>query len=202
MSAVIGFHIICCTYGFWLPNNERGSGSDFVRSDALTKFGPANPVAHGRSVAYKRFDYEIRELARAALKHPPVVFTQPQLEAVARGVGKELEAFGAAPLHAFGSLRNHFHAVTGLCRYDIRRFAGRLKGAATRQLLEEGIHPMKKFRLRDGTIPSPWSVKPWIVYEFTDERMFRAIDYAIQNVIKAGLPAQHHPFVVPYRPRG
>ena len=51
MSAVIGFHVIGCTYGFWLPNDERGSGSDFVRSAALVKFGPANPVGHRRSVA-------------------------------------------------------------------------------------------------------------------------------------------------------
>src|SRR5688500_18248712 len=53
MGKVIGFHIIGCTYGFWLPNDERGSGSDFVRSEALTRFGPANPVTHQRSVASK-----------------------------------------------------------------------------------------------------------------------------------------------------
>jgi hypothetical protein len=44
MGRVIGFHVIGCTYGFWLPNDERGSGSGFVRSDALTKFGPAKTI--------------------------------------------------------------------------------------------------------------------------------------------------------------
>jgi hypothetical protein len=201
MSKVLAFHIICCTYGSWLPNEERGSCSDFVRSEALLKFGPANPVTHGRSVAHKPFDFHLRELAREALKYSPVVFTQAQLEAVARGVGNELQQYDAAPMYAFGSLRNHFHALCGRCRYDIRRFAGRLKGAATRQLLEEGIHPMQKYQAADGTIPSPWSVKPWVVYKFTDDAVVDAIRYANDNVIRAGLPAQHHPFVVPYYPK-
>jgi hypothetical protein len=71
---LLGFHIVCSAYGFWLPNDERGSGSDFVRSEALTKFGPANPVGHRRSVARKPCDPVIRQMARAALKYEPVRF--------------------------------------------------------------------------------------------------------------------------------
>jgi hypothetical protein len=48
MGRVIGFHVVGCTYGFWLPNEERGSCSDFVRSEALTKFGPATGTSHRR----------------------------------------------------------------------------------------------------------------------------------------------------------
>ncbi len=199
MGKVIGFHIICCTYGFWLPNDERGSCSTFVGSEALTKFGPANPVSHGRSVARKPYDFQIRQMARESLKYPPVVLTLDQIAAAGRGIAKELAEFDAAPMYAFAGLRDHFHAVSGPCRYDIRRFAGRLKGAATRQLLEEGIHPMEKFMHTDGTLPSPWSVKPWVVYEFTDGDMLRAIKYANDNVIRAGLPPQHYPFVVRYQ---
>src|SRR5437773_1298941 len=99
MGNVIGFHIICCTYGFWLPNEERGSCSDFVRAEHLEKFGPANPVSHSRSVARKPYDREIRQLARESLMYPPVRFNLQQIEAVARGIGKELEEFGAAPMH-------------------------------------------------------------------------------------------------------
>src|SRR5207302_1797405 len=131
---VIGFHIICCTYGFWLPNDERGSGSDFVRSEALTNFGPANPVSHRRSVAREPYDFRVREMARASLRYPPVLFTLEQIGAVGRGIARELERFHAADVHAFVTLRDHIHMLTGPCRYDVRRFAGRLKGAATKQL--------------------------------------------------------------------
>ncbi len=201
MGNVIGFHIICCTYGFWFPNEERGSCSDFVRAEHLEKFGPANPVSHSRSVARKPYDREIRQLARESLMYPPVRFNLQQIEAVARGIAKELEEFGAAPMHAFASLQDHIHGLTGPCRYDVRRFAGRLKGAAARQLREEGIDPMQSFRCPDGSIPSPWSQKPWVVYEFTDEDMQRGIKYVNDNVKRAGLAPQSHPFVVPYVPQ-
>jgi len=198
MSAVIGFHVICCTYGFWLPNDERGSGSDFVRSDALTEFGPANPVSHRRSVARKPFDYQVREMARSSLKYPPVRLTNAQIASCLRGISREIEQFRAATIHAFVQLRDHSHMVCGPCRYDIRRFAGRLKGAATRQLIEDGLHPLARFADKDGNIPSPWSVKPWVVYLFTDEDVTRSMDYARDNLKRAGLPEQHCPFVLPY----
>src|SRR5207249_477893 len=91
MGKVLGFHIICCTYGFWLPNDERGSCSDFVRLDALTKFGPANPVSHSRSVARKPYDFQIRQLARHALSYPPVLLTLDQIGAVGRYVNDNLK---------------------------------------------------------------------------------------------------------------
>jgi REP element-mobilizing transposase RayT len=199
MSKLNGFHILCCTYGFWLPNEERGSCSDFVRTEALTKFGPANPVSHSRSVARKPYDFQIREMARSSLQYPPVVLTLDQIASVGRGFARELADFAATMVFACAILRDHFHLVTSPCRYDIRRFAGRLKGAATRQLREEGLDPMQKFVQEDGTIPSPWSVKPWVVYEFDDEDMVRGIKYANDNLIRARLPAQEYSFVVPYK---
>ena len=37
---VHGYHIIMPVYGFWLPNDPRGSWSDTVRKWELTRFGP------------------------------------------------------------------------------------------------------------------------------------------------------------------
>ena len=36
-----GFHVIFSTYGFWLPNDPRGSWSDWVRRWELVRFGKA-----------------------------------------------------------------------------------------------------------------------------------------------------------------
>jgi hypothetical protein len=198
MGTVIGFHVIGCTYGFWLPNEERGSCSDFVRRDALAKFGPANPVDHRRSVARKSYDYEVRQMELAALTYPSVMFTNAQIDAVCRGVAKEIEEFAAAAVYEFVQLRNHFHFVCGPCRYDIRMFAGRIKGAGTKQLLEEGIHPLQKFVDAEDVIPSPWSVKPWVVYLFDNADVSRSIKYARGNLARARLPAQHHAFLTEY----
>jgi hypothetical protein len=199
MAKVIGFHIICCTYGFWLPNDERGSGSDFVRSDALARFGPAHPVSDRRSVARKPFDFEVRRMARSSLLYPHVEFTNSQIGAIGRGVEREITRLTPAAIYAFAQLRDHFHLVSGPCRYDVRAFAGRIKGAATKQLIQERLHPLNSFQDRNGHAPSPWSVKPWIIYLFSDGDVIRCINYSRENLERARMEQQQWSFIVPYR---
>lgn len=194
---ILAFELIFANYGFWLPNDQRGSGSDFVRSDALTKFGLANPVSHNRSVAWKSFDRELRQMARESLKYDPVVFNGRQALSVAKGFAGEIRRYGGV-IHACAIMPGHWHLVVGPPRYDIRRFAGRLKGAATKQLRADGLHPLADFPKVDGSLPSPWGEDLWVVYLFKDHEVKRAIDYTNQNPVKAGLPMQNWSFVVPY----
>src|SRR5882757_6425768 len=53
---IIGYHVIFSTYGFWLPNDPRGSWSEFVGSWELFRHGRATKVAVTRSVAHRRHD--------------------------------------------------------------------------------------------------------------------------------------------------
>jgi REP element-mobilizing transposase RayT len=129
--------------------------------------------------------------------YPHVEFTGRQALAVANGFKRELESHGGT-MNACAILRNHFHAVVPPHRYDVRRFAGRLKGAATKRLRTENLHPLAEFESADGTIPSPWAHLPWVVYLFTPEDMRRAIKYVNDNPVKAGLPKQEWSFVQPY----
>jgi REP element-mobilizing transposase RayT len=197
MMNVIGFHIIMCFYGFWLPNDERGSGSDWVRNKSLLKYGPANPVDGSRSVAGKRFDPAIRKLARSELLYPHVEINGPQALSVAKGFRNEITQYGGA-IHALAILPSHSHLVIPPPRYDVVRFAGRLKGAATRQLKEDGSHPLAKYRDRRGQIPSPWARLPWVVYLFTDADIDRSIKYVENNPLRDGKPPQHWNFVTPW----
>ena len=41
-TMVHGYHVILPMYGFWLPNDPRGSWSDFVRKWELVRFGRAS----------------------------------------------------------------------------------------------------------------------------------------------------------------
>ena len=186
---VKGFHVVCTNYGFWLPNDERGSGSDFVRSDALVKFGPANPVSSRRSVAHKRFDPQIREMARASLRYPPVIWTGLQARCIAFAFKDEIERYGGN-IHACAVMPDHFHLVIGPHRYDINRFVARLKGAATKRLRTENLYP--------GSIPSPWGRRAWIVYLWTEHDVVRNIRYVENNPVRTGFKRQRWSFVTPY----
>lgn len=84
---VLGYHLILTAYGFWLPNEPRGSWSDFVRSWALLKFGPATKTTDRRSVARKPHDRAKRLEAKNALVRNPVEFTGLHARAISRGFG-------------------------------------------------------------------------------------------------------------------
>jgi hypothetical protein len=63
---ILGFHCIISTYGFWLPNEPRGSWSEFVASWELLRFGPATKVSTHRSIAHRPYD---RSLKRNTARH-------------------------------------------------------------------------------------------------------------------------------------
>src|SRR3954467_5879084 len=83
---ILGFHCIISTYGFWLPNEQRGSWSDFVRSWELFRYGPATKVPTPRSVAHHPYDPTLKRQMQRTLKYAPVRFTGHQ----ARLVGMSL----------------------------------------------------------------------------------------------------------------
>ncbi len=68
------YHVILSAYGFWLPNDPRGSWSDFVWSWELAKFGPATKVST-RPLPRRRPTRSPTPsplAAQSALHYPPV----------------------------------------------------------------------------------------------------------------------------------
>ena len=64
---VLAYHSIFCARGFWLPNDPRGSGSDYVRCYELYAFGPATKTTERHSVAHRHHDRQKRLAAKQAL---------------------------------------------------------------------------------------------------------------------------------------
>src|SRR3954468_16671385 len=93
---------------------------------------------------------------------------------------------------------DHIHLVIARFRYDVVQVANLLKGAATRQLLAEGIHPLQAYGANDGSIPTPWASKVWKVFLDCDYDLRRAIEYTQENPEKDGFKPQKWSFVVPY----
>ena len=62
---VIAYHLIWTAYGWWLPNDPRGSGSDEVRKDELDDLGP---IHFGRKSEQPSRD-ELRAFHREASEH-------------------------------------------------------------------------------------------------------------------------------------
>ena len=68
LRTIHGVHLCWGTYGFWLPNDPRGSGSREVWADHLKPFGDATFVAdRKRSRAKTGYDRQQRWAAKRAL---------------------------------------------------------------------------------------------------------------------------------------
>jgi REP element-mobilizing transposase RayT len=195
---MLGWHLIFSTYGFWPPNDERGSGSIRVRAQHIYDAGgEATKVYTTHSVAARPFDKERQRRIKAALKYPAVELTGLQARAVGRGIGAiclktELEIYACA------IMPDHVHIVVARHEMDGDDLMACLKRAGTRGMNDEGLHPLREFARESGRLPSPWAERGWKVMLFTPEQMRAAIRYVEENPVRAGLRRQRWGFVLPY----
>lgn len=195
---VIAYHVIMSFYGFWLPNDPRGSWSSWIRKWELWRYGKPTKVETRRSLAGETHDFQLRQEAKQALKYPPVVLNGEQARAVVRGFAQAAEESNYH-IHACAILPDHAHVVVGR-RVDrkIEQVVAHLKGRATQQLREEGVDPLDGFLTTDGGQPSPWCEGYWKVYIDSADQMRNAIAYVGRNPLKEGKRRQDWSFVQPW----
>ncbi len=151
-----------------------------------------------RSVAGRPHDRELRLAAKQALKHPPVRFTGAQALAIGNGFG-EFVARSGLTVWACSILPAHAHLVVAPHRYSVEQVANLLKGAATRRLLEDGLHPFG--RDAKGRVIKCWARDEWPVFLDSVDDVLRSIKYVRDNPLKEGKRRQRWHFVTPYRPQ-
>jgi len=195
---MLGMHLIISTYGFWPPNDPRGSWSTTVRAQHLYEVGgPATKVATRQSVAHRRHDRKLRQQLKENLKYPPVLLTGLQARAAVIGVANVCPKIDLE-VYAFAIMPDHFHLVVRDHPFTPDELIACLQRAATKELNRGGLHPLQDFPHPSGKLPSPWAAGGWRVFLDKPKDMHRAIAYVEQNPMKAGLRQQHWLFVVPY----
>jgi len=194
---VIAYHLVLSAYGFWLPNDPRGSWSEWVRKWELALYGPATKVDTRQSVAHVRHDRALREAAKQALAYRPVRFTPEQIVVIAQGFRNYI-AKSDVTFWAVAILDDHLHAVFMRHRYKSEQVANLRKGELTKALIDAGLHPFAAFA-KPGEAPPPcFSRKWWIVYIDDVDHLGQAIRYTNANLGKEGKEPQTWDFVVPY----
>jgi REP element-mobilizing transposase RayT len=191
------YHLIMTAYGFWLPNEPRGSWSDVVRSWELLKFGPATKVTTTRSVARKPYDRALRRKMIDALVRKPVEFTGFQARAIAQGFANCCHRSGCI-VYACSILPTHVHLVVARHTCMIEQVARLLKGAATTELIREGLHPFTDEPYSNGNLPTPWTRHAWTPFLRDDQDILRAIKYVRNNPLKERRKQQDWHFVTDF----
>jgi REP element-mobilizing transposase RayT len=191
---ILGSHVIISAYGFWLPNDPRGSWSDMVRAWELRRFGPATKVETTQSVAARPHDRKSRKAAKESLRYPPVSFDGLQARAIACGFANFVKRSGVE-IWACAILPEHVHLVIARHTYEVEQIVNLLKGDATRQLKEEDIHPHKAFKRSNGRVHGCWSRHEWKVFLDSEADIVRAIRYVEGNPEKERKKPQRWNFV-------
>lgn len=189
------YHAVFTAYGFWLPNDPRGSWSQFVGSWKLFRFGPATKTDTRQSVAARPHDRASRQAAKQALKHPPVRFDGRQALSIARGFATAIAEHDYR-IFTCSILPEHVHVVIARSDRPIERIVEHLKAKATAGLNLDGRHPLASFSGRRGGPPTPWAAKCWKCFLDNDRDVARAVRYVEENPAKEGKPPQHWSFVV------
>jgi REP element-mobilizing transposase RayT len=191
-----GYHVIWGTYGFWLPNDPRGSWSDFVAAWELVRFGKTTRSIQRHEIERPQWN-DWRAKASAALRYPAVALTGEQARAVGNGF-----RIGATKsnleIWACSILPEHIHLVIGRHTYKVEQICNLLKGEATKALKAKSLHPQVAATRADGKLPSCWAEGQWKVYLDTEEAIENAIRYVEENPIKEDKPAQRWSFVTPF----
>jgi hypothetical protein len=110
---VAGFHLIWTAYGWWLPNDPRGSSSHEIRVERVAELGEAH---YGRKVVQPS-GCEIKEFyekAREVLKHPLLTFDNEGVNLIATAFAEVINqrrytcyACAVMPDHVHMLIRKH-----------------------------------------------------------------------------------------------
>ncbi len=191
---VIAYHSFFTMYGFWLPNDPRGSYSDFVAAWRLWwEGGKATKVNTHRSVAGQPHDRDERLRVKNALQYPPVSMDDEQIRCVASGFSEAVRKSGY-DLYACSILPEHVHMVIGRHKFLAERIVGHLKTEATMALIDHRLHPFQDLKRPGGRLVSCWAEKSWNVFLDSDTEVLRAIQYVRNNPMKDGRAAQRWAF--------
>jgi REP element-mobilizing transposase RayT len=170
-----------------------------VGSWELFRFGRATTLTTRASVAAEPHDRQLRQAAKQALRFPPVQFSGLQARAVGTGFAESCRR-GQVTVWACSILSEHVHLVIARHTCPVEQLVNLLKGAATKALLAENLHPLAVYRTPEGKVPKCWAEGLWKVFLSTEASMKEAIDYVEKNPVKEGKARQRWSFVTPFEP--
>jgi len=180
-------HLIWTTYGWWLPNDPRGSWSQEVWQPTIRGLGdrhlgrrPKQPTPS----ALRRW----LDCAQHSLKHEPVVLDGTAAREAVRGIGEQVERHRYTIL-ALAVLPDHAHVVVRRHAHQHTRIVAGLKAVSSRRV--------RQHLGAEGGTPV-WARGYWVRFLDEDNHIRAAVRYVDRNPVRMGLRAQRWPFVIPF----
>jgi REP element-mobilizing transposase RayT len=184
---VIAHHLVWTAYGWWLPNDPRGSGSHVVTSAAVAELGA---LQHGRKKVQPA-GWEIRifyERAREVLRFPLLTFDEAARREIGAAFATVIDA-ERYTCYACAVMPDHVHLLIRKHKHPGEEMIGRFQAASRARLTATGH--------RAPDHPT-WGGPGWKVYLDHPDEVRRTIAYVEKNPLPLRLPKQRWPFVKEY----
>jgi REP-associated tyrosine transposase len=184
---VIAYHLVWTGYGWWLPNDPRGSTSQTIRNDVLSQLG----ALHFGRKRVQPAGWEIRrfyESAATVLRQPLLTFDARTLHVIGDAFQRVIVE-RKYTVYACAIMPDHVHLVIRKHRDRAEEMMNHLQTESMFAVLESGICSP------DHRV---WCTGGWKVFLDHPDDVRRTIPYVEQNPVKARLPAQRWDFVKEY----
>jgi REP element-mobilizing transposase RayT len=184
---VIAYHILWTIYGYWLPNDIRGSQSKTIRKDLLKELGELH---RGR----KRIQPTRSELlaffvsVKDRLAFEVCEFGPREIACIAKALAQTIAACRYT-CYACAIMPDHVHLIIRKHKHTVEQIIANLQRESHIALRDAGMFPM------DHPI---WGGPGWSVFLDHPDDVWRTIGYVENNPSAVGLPTQAYSFVTPY----
>lgn len=184
---VIAYHIMWTLYGWWLPNDPRGSTSRSIRNDVLTDLGELH---FGRKLIQPSSNQinDFYDQASDSLTHPLLRFNPAEFSMVGEIIGDAIDECNYT-CYACAVMPDHVHLVIRKHRHSAENMIQNIQSLSRKRLVEVGL------RTSDHPV---WTRGGWKVFLDHPDEVWRTIRYVEANPVKIKLPAQRWPFVEEY----
>jgi REP element-mobilizing transposase RayT len=184
---VAGFHLVWTAYGWWLPNDPRGSSSYEIRVEKIADLGELH---YGRKSIQPsgQIIKQFYDRARDALKHPLLTFEDADAQVIADSFARVI-ADQRYTCYACAIMPEHVHVLIRKHRHHAEDMLENLQTESREALIEAGR--------RAATHPI-WGGKGSKRFLYTADDFARVIEYIRRNPMKIGKPIQEWPFVKTY----
>jgi REP element-mobilizing transposase RayT len=184
---IAGYHLIWTAYGWWLPNDPRGSSSHEIRSANVAELGALH---HGRKRIQPagRVIREFYEAAQDKIKHELRTFDDREIDVIADTFGEVIYR-RSYTCYACAIMPDHVHLLIRKHRDSAEAMIEELQCAS-----RYAVHDIKR-RAIDHPV---WGGLGWKVFLETADDLRRVVHYIEANPIKAGRRRQNWEFIHPY----
>jgi REP element-mobilizing transposase RayT len=184
---VIAHHLIWTAYGYWLPNDPRGSMSKVIACDVIAELGELH-VGRKKVQPSAREVVEFRNQSRSALKHVLLDFRIQDFPVIANALAEVIREYRYT-CYACAIMPDHVHILIRKHKHQAEEMLDNFQQISRLRLRNVG--------LRSETHPI-WGGHGWKVFLDTPTDIRRTIRYIDENPARWRLARQQWSFVTDY----